>query len=123
MICSSQVGGNHIRVDRACPPRKKLKGDNPPLYESKRTVFLGNLPFDVKVKNFIFKIAATFVFLCSLFNQFNIIMQSVLQDEEIYQLFSSIKNLESSVEAARVIRDPGSSLGKGIAYVLFKTVV
>lgn len=46
-----------------------------------------------------------------------------LQDEEIYQLFSSIKNLESSVEAARVIRDPGSSLGKGIAYVLFKTVV
>lgn len=50
LICSNQVGGNHIRVDRACPPRKKLKGDNPPLYESKRTVFLGNLPFDVKVR-------------------------------------------------------------------------
>ncbi|XP_057777750.1 uncharacterized protein LOC130996260 [Salvia miltiorrhiza] len=85
------VAGNHIRVDRACPPRKKLKGDAPLLYENKRTVFLGNLPFDVK-------------------------------DEEIYQLFSTIKNLETSVEAARVIRDPGSSLGKGIAYVLFKTV-
>ncbi|KAL1556348.1 RNA-binding protein 34 [Salvia divinorum] len=83
------VGGNHIRIDRACPPRKKLKGDNPLLYENKRTVFLGNLPFD---------------------------------DEEIYQLFSNIKNLEISVEAVRVIRDPGSSLGKGIAYVLFKTV-
>ncbi|KAG6405389.1 hypothetical protein SASPL_132978 [Salvia splendens] len=82
------VGGNHIRIDRACPPRKKLKGDNPLLYENKRTVFLGNLPFD---------------------------------DEEIYQLFSNIKNLETSVEAVRVIRDPGSSLGKGIAYVLFKT--
>ncbi|XP_042007628.1 RNA-binding protein 34-like [Salvia splendens] len=85
------VGGNHIRIDRACPPRKKLKGDNTLLYENKRTVFLGNLPFDVK-------------------------------DEEIYLLFSNIKNLETSVEAVLVIRDPGSSLGKGIAYVLFKTV-
>ncbi|KAG6407570.1 hypothetical protein SASPL_130562 [Salvia splendens] len=83
------VGGNHIRIDRACPPRKKLKGDNTLLYENKRTVFLGNLPFD---------------------------------DEEIYLLFSNIKNLETSVEAVLVIRDPGSSLGKGIAYVLFKTV-
>ncbi|GFQ06604.1 RNA-binding protein 34 [Phtheirospermum japonicum] len=85
------VGGNHIRVDRACPPRKKLKGDNDsPLYDNKRTVFVGNLPFDVK-------------------------------DEEIYKLFCGIKNLETSVEGVRVIRDPGSSLGKGIAYVLFKT--
>ncbi|XP_051144546.1 uncharacterized protein LOC127260708 isoform X2 [Andrographis paniculata] len=84
------VGGNHIRVDRACPPRKKLKADNSPLYDNKRTVFVGNLPFDVK-------------------------------DEEIYKLFTGIKNLESSVEAIRVVRDPGSSLGKGIAYVLFKT--
>ncbi|PIN06794.1 Splicing factor 3b, subunit 4 [Handroanthus impetiginosus] len=84
------VGGNHIRVDRACPPRKKLKGDDSPLYDNKRTVFVGNLPFDVK-------------------------------DEEIYKLFTGIKNLETSVEAVRVIRDPGSSLGKGIAYVLFKT--
>ncbi|KAG8382506.1 hypothetical protein BUALT_Bualt05G0084300 [Buddleja alternifolia] len=85
------VAGNHIRVDRACPPRKKLKGDDSPLYDNKRTVFVGNLPFDVK-------------------------------DEEIYKLFCGIKNLESSVEAVRVIRDPGSSLGKGIAYVLFKTM-
>ncbi|CAI9785007.1 unnamed protein product [Fraxinus pennsylvanica] len=84
------VGGNHIRVDRACPPRKKLKGDSSPLYDNRRTVFVGNLPFDVK-------------------------------DEEIYQLFSGIKNLEASVEAVRVVRDPGTSLGKGIAYVLFKT--
>ncbi|XP_073124390.1 uncharacterized protein [Henckelia pumila] len=84
------IGGNHIRVDRACPPRKKLKGDDPHLYDNKRTVFVGNLPFDVK-------------------------------DEEIYQLFSGIKNLENSIEAVRVIRDPGTSLGKGIAYVLFKT--
>ncbi|KAH9606091.1 hypothetical protein KSS87_017731 [Heliosperma pusillum] len=86
------VGGNHIRVDRACPPRKKLKGESAstPLYSSKRTIFVGNLPFDVK-------------------------------DEELYQLFSGIKELESSVEAVRVIRDRHTSLGKGIAYVLFKT--
>ncbi|KAL0296347.1 UNVERIFIED_CONTAM: RNA-binding protein 34 [Sesamum radiatum] len=42
-------------------------------------------------------------------------------DEELYKLFTGIKNLETSIEAVRVIRDPGSSLGKGIAYVLFKT--
>ncbi|THG14989.1 hypothetical protein TEA_002757 [Camellia sinensis var. sinensis] len=84
------VGENHIRVDRACPPRKKLKGENAPLYDNKRTVFVGNLPFDVK-------------------------------DEEIYQFFSGIKDLESSIEAIRVVRDPGSSAGKGIAYILFKT--
>ncbi|KAL3499958.1 hypothetical protein ACH5RR_039051 [Cinchona calisaya] len=86
----AMVSGNHIRVDRACPPRKKLKGDNAPLYDNKRTVFVGNLPFDVK-------------------------------DEELYQLFSSIKDVESSLEAIRIVRDPGTSLGKGIAYVLFKT--
>ncbi|CAL1376180.1 unnamed protein product [Linum trigynum] len=42
------VAGNHIRVDRACPPRKKLKGEEAPLYDNKRTIFMGNLPFDVK---------------------------------------------------------------------------
>ncbi|CAN4076264.1 unnamed protein product [Withania somnifera] len=84
------VGGRHIRVDRACPPRKKMKGDNSALYDNKRTVFVGNLPFDVK-------------------------------DEEIYQLFSGMKEFESSIEAVRVIRDPNTLLGKGIAYVLFKT--
>ncbi|GJU48552.1 diacylglycerol kinase 4-like protein [Tanacetum coccineum] len=35
-------------LNRACPPRKKLKGENALLYDSKRTVFIGNLPFDVK---------------------------------------------------------------------------
>ncbi|EOY25135.1 hypothetical protein QUC31_009124 [Theobroma cacao] len=84
------VAGNHIRVDRSCPPRKKLKGESDPLYDNKRTVFVGNLPFDVK-------------------------------DEEIYQLFCGINNLESSIEAVRVVRDPQFGVGKGIAYVLFKT--
>ncbi|OMO77333.1 hypothetical protein CCACVL1_15074 [Corchorus capsularis] len=84
------VAGNHIRVDRACPPRKKLKGESAPLYDNKRTIFVGNLPFDVK-------------------------------DEEVYQLFCGISNLESSIEAVRVVRDPQFGVGKGIAYVLFKT--
>ncbi|CAH9120139.1 unnamed protein product [Cuscuta europaea] len=84
------VGGNHIRVDRACPPRKKMKGDSAPLYDNKRTLFVGNLPFDVK-------------------------------DEEIYQLFCGIKNLDTSLEAVRVIRDPNTLMGKGVAYVVFKT--
>ncbi|KAG5067777.1 hypothetical protein JHK85_000154 [Glycine max] len=84
------VEGNHIRVDRACPPRKKHKGESTPLYDNKRTVFVGNLPFDVK-------------------------------DEELYKLFCGISNLESSIEAIRVVRDPHLNVGKGIAYVLFKT--
>lgn len=84
------VGGNHIHVDRAIPPRKKLKGENAPLYDSKRTVFIGNLPFDVK-------------------------------DEELYQLFTGFNNLKDTIEAIRVVRDPGTSMGKGIAYVLFST--
>uniref|UniRef100_A0A0A9HW97 RRM domain-containing protein n=1 Tax=Arundo donax TaxID=35708 RepID=A0A0A9HW97_ARUDO len=82
-------GGNHIRVDMACPPRKKLRQEGP-LYDRKRTVFVGNLLFDVK-------------------------------DEELYQLFCGSSGSEGNVEAIRVIRDPITSLGKGIAYVLFKT--
>ncbi|KAK9144298.1 hypothetical protein Sjap_004201 [Stephania japonica] len=84
------LGGNHIRVDMACPPRKKLKGEQVPLYDNKRTVFVGNLPFDVK-------------------------------DEEVYQLFCGIEQLRPSIEGVRVIRDPNTSIGKGIAYILFKT--
>ncbi|XP_058074883.1 nucleolar protein 12 [Magnolia sinica] len=86
----AKLGENHIRVDRACPPRKKLKGENALLYDNKRTLFVGNLPFDVK-------------------------------DEELYQLFCGVNHMESSIEAIRVIRDPHSSVGKGIAYVMFKT--
>ncbi|CAN8245811.1 unnamed protein product [Cochlearia groenlandica] len=85
------IDGNHIRVDRACPPRKKLKGhQDAHLYDPKLTVFMGNLPFDVK-------------------------------DEEVYQLFAGKGDLENNVEAVRVIRDPHLNIGKGIAYVLFKT--
>lgn len=43
----------------------------------------------------------------------------IIQDEELYQVFTP----ESNVEAVRVIRDPHTSLGKGFAFVLFKTKV
>lgn len=123
MQCAwTQVGGNHIRVDRACPPRKKLKEDSSPLYDNKRTVFVGNLPFDVKVRFVILKDSCIIFFLCLMASKYLCIL-TCLQDEEIYKLFCGIKNLETSVEAVRVIRDPGSSQGKGIAYVLFKTTV
>lgn len=85
----AQVGGNHIRVDMACPPRKKMKGESW-VYDRKKSAFVGNLPFDVK-------------------------------DEELYRLFCGLSPSEPNVEAVRVIRDPSTSAGKGIAYVLFKT--
>ncbi|KAL6176024.1 hypothetical protein ACLB2K_052660 [Fragaria x ananassa] len=84
------VEDHHVRVDRACPPRKKLKGENASAYDHTRTVFVGNLPFEVK-------------------------------DEEVYQLFCGTNNQESGVEAIRIIKDSNVGLGKGIAYVLFKT--
>lgn len=52
VLCYIQIDGNHVRIDRACPPRKKQKGqDDAHLYDPKRTVFMGNLPFDVKVSS------------------------------------------------------------------------
>lgn len=51
------------------------------------------------------------------------LMRSFLQDEELYQLFCGMSNLESSIEAVRVVRDQHLNVGKGIAYVLFKTRV
>lgn len=63
------------------------------------------------------------MFFCCLHLLLDLICYFSLQDEELYNLFSGIANLESSVEGVRVIRDPHMSLGKGIAYVLFKTRV
>lgn len=58
-----------------------------------------------------------------LYSLLNITRYSSLQDEELYKLFSGMSYLESSIEAVRVIRDPHLNIGKGIAYVLFKTRV
>lgn len=113
-------------MDRACPPRKKLKGENAPLYDNKRTVFVGNLPFDVKVSSCVqYFFMWTPICICCLPSIIVIWMFVSLsvQDEEIYQLFCGLNNLESSVEAVRVIRHSHMRVGKGIAYVLFKTRV
>ena len=42
-----------------------------------------------------------------------------IQDEELYQVFTP----DMDVEAINVVRDSHTSLGKGIAIVLFKTKV
>nr|GEW85501.1 RNA-binding protein 34 [Tanacetum cinerariifolium] len=48
LVPSAKLDAVLVQSDRVCPPCKKLKGENAPLYDSKRTVFIGNLPFDVK---------------------------------------------------------------------------
>jgi hypothetical protein len=44
------------------------------------------------------------------------------QDEEVYQLFDR-GEMEGQVEAVRVVRDNMTAIGKGFAFVLFKTKV
>ena len=49
-----------------------------------------------------------------------------LQDEELISLFSNAEvapELIGSVEAVRVVRDQATNIGKGFAFVLFKTKV
>jgi RNA recognition motif-containing protein len=65
----------HLRVDLAASPQKN----------EENTVFLGNLPFDVK-------------------------------DEELWEEFKEF----GEIDYVRVVRDPHSFQGKGIAYVCFK---
>lgn len=85
-----EFNGNHIRVDAAHAPHGALKGKSFLSYDRSRSIFVGNVPFDVK-------------------------------DEELYQVFTSGKTLEMDIEAIRVVRDPKTSLSKGIAFLLFKT--
>lgn len=46
-----------------------------------------------------------------------------VSEEELIRAFSAAEEqpeLASAVEAVRVVRDPKTNMGKGIAYVLFK---
>lgn len=45
-----QVDGRHIRVDRAGQSAHGSAGGSV-MYERNRTVFIGNLPFDVEVRS------------------------------------------------------------------------
>lgn len=85
-----EFNGNHIRVDAAHAPHGTVKGNSALSYDHTRSIFVGNIPFDVK-------------------------------DEELYQTFGAGKSPEMGIEAVRVVRDPQTSLSKGIAFVLFKT--
>ena len=102
-----QIAGNHIRV---------MWIDH--LYDSMRTVFMGNLPFDVKVST---SSNLRTLFFNREYSQFFCVCFSLMQGEEVNQLFTGKSNLENNVEAVRVIRDPRLNIGKGIAYVLFET--
>ncbi|KAL2645197.1 hypothetical protein R1flu_012784 [Riccia fluitans] len=75
--------GKHLRVDLAG------HGSSGVEYDRKRSIFVGNLPFDA-------------------------------EEEELITLFQG-NTPELEVEAVRVVRDPQTSAGKGIAYVCFKT--
>ena len=86
-------------------------------------MFIGNLPFDVKVfsnnlgiEPEVYGILIGCLYNCSVFS---FLMDYNIQDEELYQIFTP----ELDVEAIRVVRDPHTSLSKGIAFVLFKTKV
>ena len=86
---------------------------------------MGNLPFDVKVTFSIRKFSFLFPSLMLSYVKlvYGCFIHLHFQDEELYQLFCGIENVGSSVEAVRVIRDPNVNIGKGFAYVFFKTKV
>ena len=56
----------------------------------------------------------------------SVTVELFLQDEEVITLFSDASvapELQGAVEAVRVVRDPATNIGKGFAFVLFKTKV
>ncbi|BDA45860.1 probable nucleolar protein 12 at C-terminar half [Coccomyxa sp. Obi] len=89
--------GRHIRVDRAAAVSKGIEGGGTQvLYDSARSIFVGNLPFDTKASTY--------------FHSF---------DEELIEMFGDGKGGPGSVTAVRVVRDAKTSVGKGIAFVEF----
>ena len=104
------VDGRHLRVDAAAAPSsraneakaKALSADLPPgvgitnggevSYDHARSLFLGNLSYDVDEEDVI----------------------------SFFHKAKEYPELNGSVEAVRVVRDRSTNLGKGIAFVLFK---
>ena len=92
--------GNTLRVDFAAKSSKNgSTGSNSAdesgvNYDRTKSVFVGNLPFDVS-------------------------------DEEVIEIFTKnkeYKELKTELEAVRVVRDKTTRSGKGIAFVLFKSM-
>lgn len=90
-----EFAGHHIRVDVAIRPRDPqltgLVGDGVVEYDVARSIFLGNLSWDVE------------------------------DEEVIRFFTEAQGPLSGAVEAVRLVRDRESGLGKGIGFVLFKT--
>ncbi|KAI8107415.1 hypothetical protein M9435_002445 [Picochlorum sp. BPE23] len=98
----------HLRVDRAAVNKMRVKmvgaakgsraaaemvsGSHQVRYDVTKSVFVGNLPLQI-------------------------------EDEDVIRFFIAGLGTgsESLLEAVRVVRDPKTSVGKGIAFVLFKT--
>jgi nucleolar protein 12 len=93
--------GHTLRVDFAAKSSQKKGGgagtgdDGSGVnYDRTKSVFVGNLPFDVS-------------------------------DEEVIEIFTKnkeYKELKTELEAVRVVRDKTTRTGKGIAFILFKSV-
>lgn len=98
-----KFNGHTLRVDFAAKSSQTTKrgkdamsGDDGSgvTYDRTKSVFIGNLPFDVS-------------------------------DEEVIEIFTKnkeYKELKTELEAVRVVRDKATRTGKGIAFVLFKSV-
>ena len=104
------VEGRHLRVDAAAAPSsraneakaKELSKDLPPgvgitnggevNYDHARSLFLGNLAYDVDEEDVI----------------------------SFFHKSKEYPDLAGSVEAVRIVRDRSTNLGKGIAFVLFR---
>lgn len=183
---SPQYLGRHLRVDVAGPVRR-AEGDAPAVeYDRLLSVFVGNLPFDVKVTQRrcpdlhqsrtqdgaprssathvdvgilvcpALEVLFGHVWSCSavkagplIFCQSGLcaysfhctrtcahapivycpahpVLPRLLQDEEVIAAFSGAGapgELQGALEAVRVVRDKATGLGKGIAYVMFKSRV
>ena len=92
--------GNTLRVDFAAKSsknggmRSNSADESGVSYDRTKSVFVGNLPFDVS-------------------------------DEEVIEIFTKnkeYKELKTELEAVRVVRDKTTRSGKGIAFVLFKSI-
>ena len=98
-----KFNGHTLRVDFAAKSSQTTKGGKGAMagddgsgvtYDRTKSVFIGNLPFDVS-------------------------------DEEVIEIFTKnkeYKELKTELEAVRVVRDKATRTGKGIAFVLFKSV-
>merc|ERR1711977_668877 len=86
------VDGKHIIIDHACG--KSGEDGGQVQYEPNRSIFLGNLPFDIEEEDIIL----------------------------FFNHADHVPQVQNQVEAVRVVHDKGTGIGKGFGYVMFKTL-